>query len=127
MLTPPAAELLRWLDQNAELLEQIAHVSRELRQALDLPQFLEELAAVPLASPHDEPFTHSIVHMLSQQIESACQELGIPLHSGVAYGSTAELEVSGKKYGVSLSLRRVLSHSTPDSLPSVAVSAGCSL
>jgi hypothetical protein len=35
---PPTAELLRWLDQNAELLEQIAHVSCALRQALDLPQ-----------------------------------------------------------------------------------------
>ena len=29
--------------------------------------------------------THSIVHMLSQQIEVACQELKIPLYSGVSY------------------------------------------
>ena len=41
-----------------------------------------------------------MVHMLSQQIECACRELGVPLHSGVVYGSTAELEVSANKYGV---------------------------
>jgi DNA-binding XRE family transcriptional regulator len=32
-------------------------------------------------TPHDEPFTHSIVQMLSQQIECASQESGIPLRS----------------------------------------------
>jgi hypothetical protein len=63
-------------------------------------EFKKELAAVPLPSPHDDPFTHSVVHMLSRQIEEACGELGIPLRSGVAYGSNASLDVSAGKYGV---------------------------
>jgi hypothetical protein len=111
---PPTAELLRWLNQNPELLEQIAQVSWGATPGTGLTpeRFLGELAAVPLVTPHDEPFTHSIVHMLSQQIESACQELGIPLHSGVAYGSTAELEVSVKKYGVHFTQASVVTLST---------------
>jgi len=99
---PATAELMRWFDQHPELLEYVAHTSWGTAPGTGLTpeQFKAELAAVPLTTPHDEPFTHSIVHMLSQQIESACRELEIPLHSGVAYGSTAELEVSANKYGV---------------------------
>lgn len=99
---PATTELMRWLDQNPELLEYVAHASWGAPPGTGLTpeQFKEELAAVPLVTPHDEPFTHSIVHMLSQQIEGACRDLQIPLHSGVAYGSTAELEVSASKYGV---------------------------
>jgi hypothetical protein len=108
------AERLRWLDQNPELLEQIAGASWGSTSGTGLTpdQFKEKLAAVPLVTPHDEPFTHSIVQMLSQQIECACQELGIPLHSGVAYGSTAELEVSAKKYGVHFTQASVVTLST---------------
>lgn len=111
---PGTAELLRWLDQNPELLEQIAHVSWGAASGTGLSpeQFKGELAAVPLVTPHDEPFTHSIVHMLSQEIECACRELGIPLHSGVAYGSTAELEVSANKYGVHFTQASVITLST---------------
>jgi hypothetical protein len=99
---PPNAELIRWLDENPELLEYIAHASWGAAPGTGLTpeQFKEELAAVPLVTPHDDPFTHAVVHMFSQQIECACRELGIPLYSGVAYGSTPELEVSANKYGV---------------------------
>jgi hypothetical protein len=99
---PPNAELMRWLDENPELLEYIAHASWGAAPGTGLTpeQFKEELAAVPLVTPHDDPFTHAVVHMFSQQIECACRELGIPLYSGVAYGSTPELEVSANKYGV---------------------------
>jgi|SRR5271157_270790 len=111
---PSAAELLRWLDENPELLAQIARVSWGSARGSGLTpaQFKEELEAVPLPSPHDEPFTHSIVHMLSQQIEDACRELGIPLLSGVAYGSSSALDVSAAQYGVPLTDASVISLST---------------
>jgi len=99
---PANAELMRWLDENPELLEYVAHVSWGAAPGTGLTpeQFKEELAAVPLVTPHDDPFTHAVVHMFSQQIECACRDLGIPLYSGVAYGSTPELAVSANKYGV---------------------------
>src|SRR5206468_4999169 len=70
---PDTPELLRWLDQNPELLEYVAHASWGTAPGTGLTpeQFKEELAAVPLVTPYDEPFTHAIVHMFSQQIECA--------------------------------------------------------
>jgi len=112
---PRLEDLRRWLDENPELLAEIAQASwgSAPGSGLTPAQFKEELAAVPLPSPHDEPFTHSIVHMLSQQIEGACRELGIPLHSGVAYGSSATLEVvSPFQWGVPLTDASVISLST---------------
>jgi len=111
---PSLAGLLHWLDENPELLAQIARVSWGGARGSGLTpvQFKEGLAAVPLPSPHDEPFTHSIVHMLSQQIEDACRELGIPLRSGVAYGSNSALNVSATEYGVPLTDASVISLST---------------
>jgi hypothetical protein len=51
--------------------------------------------------------------MLSRQIEDACRELGIPLRGGVAYGSSATLEVvSPFQYGVPLTDASVISLST---------------
>jgi hypothetical protein len=99
---PIPADLLRWLDENPELLEEVARVSwgGASGDALTPSQFKEELAAVPLPSPQDDPLTYSLVRMLSRQIEDACRELGIPLHSGVAYGSNASLEVSAQQTGV---------------------------
>ena len=101
---PSLQDLRRWLDENPQLLAEISRVSwgSAPGRGLTPAQFQEELAAVPLPSPHDEPFTHSIVRMLSKQIEDACQELGIPLRSGVAYGSSLALawiihEVSSQK------------------------------
>lgn len=107
-------ELISWLDRNPELLKKIADVSWGATPTAGLTpeRFKEELAAVPLVTPYDEPFTHSIVHMLSQEVERACQELEIPLHSGVAYGSTAELEVSANKYGVHSTQASVVTLST---------------
>jgi hypothetical protein len=111
---PSPGDLLRWLDENPELLAQIAQVSWGGAPGIGLTpaQFKEGLAAVPLPSPHDDPFTHSIVRMLSQQIEDACRELVIPLHSGVAYGSDSSLDVSAKEYGVPLTDASVISLST---------------
>jgi hypothetical protein len=112
---PILADSLRWLDENPELLAHIERVSWGSAQGSGLTpdQFKEELAAVPLPSPHDEPLTHSVVHMLSQQIESACRDLGIPLHSGVAYGSTAALELASPfQCGVPLTDASVISLST---------------
>jgi hypothetical protein len=112
---PSAAERLRWLDENTALLEDIARVSwgSASGEGFTPTQFKEELATVPLPSPHDDPLTHSIVHMLSQQIEVACQELKIPLHSGVAYGSNASLEAASPfQLGVPLTDASVISLST---------------
>ncbi len=111
---PSRADVLRWLDENPELLAQIERVSLTTARGSGLSpaQFKEELAAVPLPSPHDEPLTHSIVRMLSQQIEDACQHLGIPLHSGVAYGSSSALDISAAQYGVPLTDTSVISLST---------------
>ena len=112
---PSLQDLRRWLDDNPELLAEISRVSwgSAPGSGLTPAQFREELEAVPLPSPHDEPFTHSIVHMLSKQIEDACRELGIPLHSGVAYGSSATLEVASPfQWGVPLTDASVISLST---------------
>ena len=99
---PSVAERLRWLEENSHLLDQIERVSWGSASGTGLSpaEFKKMLAAVPLSSPHDEPFTHSIVSMLSQQVEDACRTLAIPLYSGVAYGSSAALEVSATKCGV---------------------------
>ena len=111
---PSLQDLRRWLDENPEFLAEISRVSwgSAPGRGLTPAQFKEELEAVPLPSPHDEPFTHSIVHMLSKQIEDACRELEIPLHSGVAYGSSSALDVRAAQYGVPLTDASVVSLST---------------
>ena len=111
---PSLQDLRRWLDENPEFLAEISRVSwgSAPGRGLTPAQFREELEAVPLPSPHDEPFTHSIVHMLSKQIEDACRELGVQLHSGVAYGSSSALDVSAAQYGVPLTDASVVSLST---------------
>lgn len=111
---PSPADLIRWLDENPELLAQIARVSWGGADGSGLTpeEFRKEIADVPLPSPHDEPCTRFIVHMLSQEIETACQHLGIPLHSGVAYGSSAALHVTAAQYGVPLTDASVISLST---------------
>jgi hypothetical protein len=112
---PSAAEQFRWLNENDKLLERIARVNwgSASGEGLTPAQFKEELATVPLPSPHDEPFTHSIVHQLSQQIEGVCQEWRIPLRSGVAYGSNPILDVASPfQVGVPLTDASVISLST---------------
>lgn len=111
---PSLADRLRWLNENPELLERIARVSwgGAAGRGLSPAEFIEQIVAVPLPSPYDDPLTHAIVRMLSQEIEAACQELGVPLHSGVAYGSTAALDVSAAQYGVPLTDASVVSLST---------------
>jgi len=109
-----AADRLRWLDNNPELLARIGRLSLGPTRAggLSPSEFKEMLAAVPLPSPHDEPFTHSIVRMLSVQIEEACRKLDIPLHSGVAYGANAALDISATKHGVPLTDSSVITLTT---------------
>jgi hypothetical protein len=111
---PSPADLPRWLDENPELLKEVARVSwgGAGGDALTPSQFKEELGAIPLPSLHDDPLTYSLVHMLSRQIEDACRELGVPLHSGVAYGSNASLEVSAQQTGVLTTDASVVSLST---------------
>ena len=90
---------LRWMDENSGLLAEIAETSWGSAHDADrtLASFRHELEIIPLPNSHDEPFTHAIMRMLYEQIENACQVLGIPLRSGVAYGSTPALEITAER------------------------------
>jgi hypothetical protein len=102
-----SSDRLRWVDENPEILAKVARGA-----GLTPEEVRKRIAAVPLPGPYDEPLTHSMVHMLSQQIEAACQDLRIPLHSGVAYGSSASLRVSAEQTGVLMTDASVISLST---------------
>jgi hypothetical protein len=109
---PSVADRFQWLRDNKELLDRIQRTSWGSAPGTGLSptQFMEELAAVPLPSPHDESLTYAIVRMLSMQIEDACRQLSIPLHSGVAYGSNATLDIGSPfQHGVPLTDASVIS------------------
>jgi hypothetical protein len=110
------ADRLRWVDEHSELLAEFVDVS--WGSAHDpgptFANFRQELEAIALPTPHDDPFTHSIMRMLCEEVENAFQVLGIPLRSGVAYGSTAALEITAERYAVQLTDASIIS-----------LSAGC--
>ncbi len=60
----------------------------------------KEVGAIELVSPHDEPLTRTILKSLCEEVEAACQEQGISLRSGVAYGSTASMTAEAARYPV---------------------------
>jgi hypothetical protein len=60
----------------------------------------KEIAATKLISPYDEPLTRTIMKSLCEEVETACDELQIPLRGGVAYGSTPSLVTEAARYPV---------------------------
>jgi hypothetical protein len=102
---------LRWMDENPERLAKIISASwgpnadhTELRARLR-----EVLQTTPLVTPHDEPFTHTIMRNLCEEIERTCTELGIPLRSGVAYGADPSVEIDATRYAVQFTDASVIS------------------
>jgi hypothetical protein len=104
---------LRWVDENSHLLTHFGHESWGAHDpGLTFTDFKRELENTPLPTPHDDPLTQSVVRMLCEEVENACQVLGIPLGSGVAYGSTPVLEISAERYAVPLTDASVISLSS---------------
>jgi hypothetical protein len=93
-------ETLRWVDNNEEILREISSVSWGEESPELITRLRNELESTPLEGPRDEPFTHWIIKALCQEIEDACQVLGIPLRSGVSYGSSPSLELEAARYAV---------------------------
>ncbi|MBI2816005.1 MAG: hypothetical protein HYX72_03610 [Acidobacteria bacterium] len=95
-------DALRRIDKSVDLLTEINTVSwgRESSNPSMVEQLRKELESIPLMSPRDEPFTHAIMKTLCENVESACRTLGIPLRSGVAYGSSPTLAVDAAHYRV---------------------------
>ena len=102
---------LRWLEEKGELLTDSARAGWSPVQypGMTLTEFKQELERTPLPSPHDDPFTQPIVRVLCQEVENACQILGVPLRSGVAYGSTPTLDISAEQITVPLTDASVVS------------------
>src|SRR5262245_17425789 len=111
---PGRADQLRWVDENRDLLANIMTVSfnRAPDAGPTVVDFRKELENVVLPTEHDEPFTHSIMHMHCKEIENACHELEIPLRSGVAYGSSPDLDISAERCAVQLTDASIVSLST---------------
>jgi len=95
-------DVLRWVDESVDLLTEISSISwgPETSDSTLVDRLREELEGIPLINPRDEPFTHAIMKTLCEEVETACGALGIPLHSGVAYGSSPTLDVDAARYAV---------------------------
>lgn len=91
----------RWFESDGGILSELA--ASTLGEA-NYPGIVENLkttvAATELVSPYDEPLTRTILKSLCEEIEGACHELGIPLRSGIAYGSNASMETEAARYPV---------------------------
>ena len=92
---------VQWFESDSRALSELA--ANTLGEA-NYQGIVEELkatvGATELISPHDEPLTRSIMKSLCEEIEGACRGLGVPLRSGVAYGSTASMETEAARYPV---------------------------
>jgi hypothetical protein len=104
---------LRWVDDHRELLADIATTSWGPEPTgLGFAEFKKLLEDTPLSTPHDDPLTQSVVRMLCEEVENACRALGIPLRSGIAFGSTSALHINAERYSVPLTEASVLSLSS---------------
>lgn len=107
-------EVQKWFELDSGGLSELAAktlgeanyegIVEELRKAVD---------AAELFSPYDEPLTRTIIKHFCEEIETACHELGIPLRSGVAYGSTTSLETEAARYSVFFTEARVTTFRGP--------------
>jgi hypothetical protein len=107
-------DTFRWLDENRAAFTEVMCKSwgpgHEL--GMTFTDFKEELEKTPLPSPHDDPIIQSVMRMLCEEVENACQSLGVRLRSGVAYGSTRALEISAEQYSVPFTDASVVSLSS---------------
>ena len=109
----PRDNLQKWFELNPGILSEIA--AKTLGEAnYDgiVESLTETIAATELVSPYDELLTRTILKSLCEEVEDACHELGIPLRSGVAYGSTTSMETEAARYSVFFTEASVITFST---------------
>lgn len=111
---PSKEEALQWVQEHRDLFVQM--MSEMLGRRIDAGEFVDKaqiyLQDVTLPNSYDDLLTHSVVHALCKEVEDACNQLKIPLRSGVAYGSTASLSVEAARFPVHFTEASVVSLST---------------
>lgn len=108
----PREQMQKWFEADGGILSELA--ARTLGEANYegiVEGLKKEIAETDLVSPYDEPLTRTILKILCEEVETACHELGIPLRSGVAYGSTASMATEAARYPVFFTEASVISFS----------------
>ncbi len=97
----PREKIQKWFESDFGILSELAAKTLGDANYEGIVESLKkEVAATELASPHDEPLTRTILKNLCEEVEAACHEQGIPLRSGVAFGSTASMATEAARYPV---------------------------